>query len=231
MYKSIHPGMEKTTSNPTSLNNLEKTTRTPTGFTDQLYALIAANIKELEWLFSQNKKLFLLYGRLFYGKVLQKELAGKNLPRGARILHIGCGALPYTAYHLALQGYSIDAVDSDRYAIAQAQHLIHALGLESKIRLINQNGMHTSSKDYDAIWISLHVTDKTKVLNNAVKQARPGTWIIYREPRAWLSLIYTNINPDPALDALRQSSLNHCLGKKSVSIKTPERKLNNGKND
>ncbi len=231
MNKSIHPGFENLTSNQTLIKIKEKNLCRSISFTDYLYGLIATVIKRLERLFSRNKSLFLLYGMLFYGKVLQKELAEKNLPQGARVLHIGCGALPYTAYYLARQGYSIDAVDSDQYAIAHAQHLIHSLGLESQIRLINQNGMHTSSKDYDAIWISLHVTDKTKVLKKAVKQACPGTWIIYREPRAWLSLIYNNIPPDPALDALRQSSVNHCLGKKSVSIQLTERIPRYGRND
>ena len=231
MNKSIHSGFENLTPNPSLLIFRPKKRTSSTRFSDHLYGIIAAVIKGLERLFSQNKKLFLLYGTLFYHKVLQKELAEKNLPHGARILHIGCGALPYTAYYLARRGYSIDAVDYDHNAVTRAQRLIHSLGLGSQIRVFKQNGTHTSSKSYDAIWISLHVADKNKVLINTVKQARSGTWIIYREPRPWLSLIYKNVKPSPTLDANRLSSVNHRLGKKSVSLQIPERIPSYAKND
>lgn len=230
MRESIHPGFDDLTHNPYLSHYRADYIHTRTRSKNHLYASAASIIKGLEAIFSRNKVLFLLYGTLFYRSVLKRELGGKTLPPSARILHIGAGALPYTAYYLAKKRYHIDAIDCDEQAVARAKYLIESLRMTDQVKLIHLDGTQILSKDYDAIWISLHVSDKKKVLKNVIHHAKQGAWIIYREPRSWLSLIYTNITLGPVCDKQVPLSVNHWLGKKSVSIQITESKLGYGKN-
>ena len=175
-------------------------------------------VKWLEECFSAQVRLFRWYGDLFYGKVLDRELGMIEIRPGARVLHIGMGALPYTACYLARRGFRVDAVDHDGRVLAPARHLVRASGVADRVTVIKQEGLQVDPAPYGAIWISLHVCRKEDILERLVRKAGPDCWIVYREPRGWLRRLYPSAGRSVVGLAERRRVAVHRLCKESVAI-------------
>lgn len=189
------------------------------GMRSRTFDLSAGVIKWLEHRLSAKIWLFKWYGRLFYQRVVERELGLTRLEPGARVLHIGAGALPYTAYYLARRGYRIDAVDHDGQMLGRARQLLEATGLSSRVQLLEQDGLEVEASPYCAIWISLHLRCKEAVLERLARIAVPGTWIVFREPRSWLKLFYSSVERPFDLPGWRSAACAHRLGKQSIAIR------------
>ncbi len=188
-------------------------------FRDLTFRSSAGVIKRLERIFSTDARLFRWYGGLFYGRVLERELRLIALAPGERVLHIGAGALPYTACFLAARGHEVDAVDSDPRTLARARAMVQACGVAGRVWLLEQDGLRVAARGYAAIWVSLHVSPKGAILERLLHAASPGCWIVYREPRSWLRLFY-HCSPLASPDVeLQQATCAHRLGKQSVALR------------
>jgi len=127
-----------------------------------------------------------LYSYLFYEDLLEKELALADLEKAASVLHIGCGACPYTALYLAQKGCRVDACDCCMDAVYKAQTVVAKQGYSSKITIFPRNGTSIDCSIYDAVWISLNTYPKKKVILQALKTMKPGGKLIYRNNPPWL---------------------------------------------
>lgn len=127
-----------------------------------------------------------LYAGLFYEDMLNQEFAMADLHAGASVLHIGCGAYPYTALYLAKKGCYVDACDCNEEAVDKAQALIEKEGYSSSIKLLAKNGLHLDCANYDAIWLSLNICPKEKLIFQALKTMSPAGKLIYRNNPQWL---------------------------------------------
>ncbi len=181
----------------------------------------AGVVKWLEEGFSAQVRLSRWYGDLFYGQVLDRELDMIEIEPGARVLHIGMGALPYTACYLARRGFLVDAVDHDRRVLGRARHQVRATGVADRVTVMEQDGLQVDASSYAAIWLSLHVYPKQAVLERLLRTARAGCWIVYREPRNWLKLLYHSAGALPTWAALRRGVSAHRLSKESIALRTP----------
>ena len=193
--------------------------REPGGFKETAFRLSAGVIKWLERRFSTTLGLFRWYGERFYRQVLEDELDLTRLAQGARVLHIGAGALPYTAWYLAERGYLVDAIDHDPQTPSCAQKLLAETGVADRVRVMAQDGLRVDATDYAAIWISLHVCHKEEILARLIRTAKPGCWIIYREPRNWLNLFYRGVHRSFGPSGQPEGSCTHRLGKQSIAIR------------
>lgn len=189
------------------------------GLREITYGAFAGSVKGLEECFSAHVRLFRWYGDFFYGEVLDRELGMIEIGPGARVLHIGMGALPYTACYLARRGFLVDAVDHDGRVLAPARHLVRATGLAERVTVIKQDGLQVDPAPYGAIWISLHVCRKRDILERLVRKARPGCWIVYREPRGWLRRLYPSAGRSVDELAEKRRVAVHRLSKESVAIR------------
>ena len=198
-------------------------TPTYTSVWDQLreavYNRSAAVVKALEQRFVATPGLFLWYGRRFYSEMLGRELDMLQLRPGARVLHIGAGALPFTAYYLAERGYHVDAIDHDARTLAPARRLLQILGVADRVHVAQLDGLSVDAGGYDAVWISLHVSDKELILERLLEQVRPGGWVVYREPRDWLERYY-HTTPYPAhwAERARRTGCTQPMGKQSFAL-------------
>jgi|GEM_PF-704606 len=152
--------------------------------------LIGTVIKRVERWLSSDLDRFRWYGDRFYKAVLEQELAATDLVAGSRVLHVGVGALPYTAFYLAQHGIEVDAVDNDARMPERARRLLEKTGVAHRVNVMEADGRDVDPVPYDAVWVSLNVSPKETVIERLVAAARPGTWIVSREPRGWLRLFY-----------------------------------------
>lgn len=86
-----------------------------------------------------------------------------------RLVHIGCGALPFTGLYMAKFFDEVVLVDIDPAAIAAAQNLVTAMKL-THVSARLENGKDTPLKADDVVLIASMVLDKTDVFENASKQ-------------------------------------------------------------
>ncbi len=129
-----------------------------------------------------------LYFNLFYRNMLAKELALASLKPGASVLHIGGGAYPYTAIFLAQRGYRVHACDCDITAVEISKKLVARSGLIDQISIIHENGCKVDSSGYDAVWVSLNICPKERVLEQSWASLKDGGTLVYRRLPAWLKL-------------------------------------------
>ena len=129
-----------------------------------------------------------IYFNVFYKSMLAKEVTLAGLKPGARVLHIGGGAYPFTALYLAGNGYRVDACDCNSTAVEISRNLVKKNGFEDLITIVHDNGCRVDSSDYDAVWISLNICPKERVLEQSWKRLKQDGLLIYRKFPAWLAL-------------------------------------------
>ncbi len=153
------------------------------------------------------------YSSLFYKSMTEKEIKAADIAKGSRILHIGCGPMPFTAEVLARWGAQVTAVDIDPLSASRAQRLFASLGLSSQITVKTGNGLDDDPSKYDGIWISLHVSPKETLTAHLLSEMKPGAVLVVRNPRSWLRVFYPSTP-----DAENQHQVRQRLGKVSTVI-------------
>jgi 2-polyprenyl-3-methyl-5-hydroxy-6-metoxy-1,4-benzoquinol methylase len=129
-----------------------------------------------------------LYFNVFYRTMLAREVALASLKPGASVLHIGGGAYPYTAIFLARRGYRVQACDCDSTAVEISKKLVVKSGLIDQISISYENGCKVDSSGYDAVWVSLNICPKERVLEQSWASLKEGGILVYRRLPAWLAL-------------------------------------------
>ncbi len=184
-------------------------------------SIVVRIIQLFEWLGIRWPVFGDWYRRLFYERMINAEAEKCGLRPGMKILHIGSGPLPITSISLSLVGFSVVAVDSDPTAIQEARKKVEEMGLCRKIKFLLADGADISSGGFDAVWISLHVQQKEKVLKRAYSELKPGGKIVFRNPRDWLSLIYPRIDMKQVFSGVECSKLRQKIGKETIVIEKP----------
>ncbi len=128
------------------------------------------------------------YFNIFYKSMLEKEIALIGLKPGALILHIGGGAYPFTALYLARHGYRVDACDCNSAAVEISKNLVKKSGFEDLIAIVHENGCRVDCSGYDAVWVSLNICPKERVLEQSWESLEQGGLLVYRKLPAWLAL-------------------------------------------
>jgi len=141
--------------------------------------------QKLESIAARSAFVACLYHKIFYKKMLEKEFYLAKLKPGSTVLHIGSGAYPYTAFYLADKGFKVEALDCSESAVAEAENLIKERGYEDKIKLFYGNGVNLKGRTYDAIWVSINISPKEKVLQNAYLLLKDKGVLVYRNLPPW----------------------------------------------
>jgi len=110
-----------------------------------------------------------------------KEIKMSKLEKNENILHIGCGAIPYTTIILA-EKLKCNVVGIDKYedVIINANKLLKRMGLQDKINLKQGDGENYDITNYDAVIISYGIGNTDIVLKNVISKAKTNTKIILR---------------------------------------------------
>lgn len=126
-----------------------------------------------------------------YKRIVARELAEAAINETDTLLQIGCGAIPFTAIHLAaLSRAHIIAIDNDAAAVTQARQLITALGLNSRIEIRQAEGTEVACGNCNAVFVALQARPKAAILAHLLNTCPPGARFIFRAPTQRFSSQY-----------------------------------------
>ncbi len=147
----------------------------------------------LEKVLHDNHSLFRLYAAP-YENVVKREIKLGDISSNDTILNLGCGALPFTAVHLAeVSGAEVYAVDKDKTALIRGKKLVQSMGLSHRIHFLKDDCMEDVPVHFDKALVALQVEPKLRVVENLLFE-RNGP-VIVRAPRKRFEDTYGEI-PD-----------------------------------
>ena len=160
-----------------------------------------------------------IYFYLFYKSMLQRELDISGLKPRAKVLHIGSGPSPYTALFLGRKGFKVEAIDCNNCAVREASLVVKQNGMQENIKVACGDGCTFKQKKYDAVWVSLNVYPKEKVLRQALGSLKNGGVLIYRNLPRWLSVLFKQSFNDSWPECFQTSVTGGNLGTESVLVR------------
>ena len=158
------------------------------------------------------------YRDRFYYQLVKRELKSVVLNSGAKVLHIGCGPLPMTALYLAEMGFCVDAIDYDSAAARSACKKVSQSLYNKCINVWKADGKDVDCSPYDAVWISLAVSNKREIVTRALQTLRPGVPVLYRNYQGLLSLLYPRLNVNDIGFECNHRCVTHSLGKETIIV-------------
>jgi len=182
-----------------------------------LLAPVNAVVNWIEHIGAQGRWRGKWYHDRFYRRLIERELKSISLSPGATVLHIGCGPLPMTAIYLAKMGFQVKAIDYDAAAVRSAREVV-GLSYEEKITVCEADGRNINCSSFDAVWISLVVGEKRKIVGQALKTLRPGAPVLYRNYRGPLMALYPRLHIDDIGVECESRRITHALGKETVIV-------------
>lgn len=125
-----------------------------------------------------------LYSR-FFRRVVEKEIELAEITEKDTILNIGCGAVPFTAYYLALlSGAKVWAVDCDDEAIEKASFFLqHLNGAASRVKLVREEGSSFVPENFTAAVVALQAEPKEEIFHHLIKTAPSGGRLVFRQAK------------------------------------------------
>lgn len=118
-----------------------------------------------------------------YRQVVQREAGLAGITARDRVLNVGCGAVPFTAIHLAeLTGAAIRAVDRDPGAVERARHCLRKLGLGSRVEVAWEDSARGYPGDFSVALVALQAEPKELIFQNLFARSLPGTRLVFRRP-------------------------------------------------
>ncbi len=135
--------------------------------------------------------------RIYYKRLVAKEIAIATISQNDHILCIGGGPFPGTAIEIAEQtGAHVTVVDKDPEAVEISRKVVSRLRLDNRIQVIQANGENVSAHRYSLVHIALQVYPKEEVLANICHQITPNTRILMRKTKVIFSHILYGIETD-----------------------------------
>ncbi len=127
------------------------------------------------------KKIAEIYERVVVTEY-NREIEKFGISKSKRVLHIGCGSYPITAFVLANNNIEkIVGIDKSKFSIKSAKNIISNRGLSNQVMLKYGDGVNFPLKDFDTIIISSCSIPKWKILENIFNNAPSNCKIIARE--------------------------------------------------
>lgn len=179
-------------------------------------------VKKLEDLCIRCTPFGRIYEALFYGRLIKKEKEVAGLKPTMRVLHVGSGRLPVTAVALAKRGMQVDALDNDPKAVEGSRKFLDKAGYGDKVRVILGEGCEMDCSVYDAVFVSLHVIPRDKVIKECLESLSSTGRLLYRNPKGPLRMLYPRVNP-AELGPYSYMEIPNAQGKETVIIFKEER--------
>ncbi|PIS13552.1 MAG: hypothetical protein COT67_01170 [Candidatus Tagabacteria bacterium CG09_land_8_20_14_0_10_41_14] len=147
----------------------------------KLYEKIASKITLLEKIYIK-----------LCSKMIKNEILGTEITPADKILHIGCGSIPYTALLITNATKTpVTAIDNDPDAIRNAKILIKKTGKNYPLVTLQcADGNDIAVSDFDVIFVSNSVKPKKIILERIISSMKEGARLVYRNPIKIFGLSY-----------------------------------------
>jgi len=117
----------------------------------------------------------------FHESSVKKEIEMSNLSSSDRILHIGCGAIPYTSLVLSREINSkIVGIDCNPHVVDIANDYLKRYNLSNMIKIEMGDGKTYDVSGFDSIILSYGVDGQDLVLRHVIDSMKNGARLILR---------------------------------------------------
>ena len=117
----------------------------------------------------------------FHKFSVKKEIEMLDLSSSDKILHIGCGAIPYTSIIISREVNSkITCIDYNPHVVDIANDYLKRYNLSNKIKIETGDGKIYNVSDFDSIILSYGVDDQDLVLKHVIDSMKIGAKLILR---------------------------------------------------
>ncbi len=141
--------------------------------------MIKRIIARLEKMCSRSRLFSRIYAS-FYKRIVKREIVVANITEKDIVLHIGCGAIPYTSLHIArFTGAKVIAIDSDVKAVRSAQRVVRRRKLTSQIQVFHWDGVSPFKREFTLAFLSLQAEPKTDIIK-ALRQRMDPLRVVAR---------------------------------------------------
>jgi len=138
--------------------------------------------KQIEKMMALFPWFFRLY-RLYYRRIVEKEIHLGCISCQDRVLCIGGGPFPCTALEIAGKtGARVHVIDNDLEAVAYARRVVESLNMDNIVRVEHAEGKRLEVKSFTVVHVALQVTPREEVLKNILEKASQRVRILLREP-------------------------------------------------
>jgi len=119
----------------------------------------------------------------FHKSSVKKEIEMSNLLSSDRILHIGCGAIPYTSIVLSREVNSkVVGIDCDPRVVNIATDYLKRYNFSNMVKIEIGDGKTYNVSDFDVVILSYGIDSQDSVLRHAIDSMKEGARIILRRP-------------------------------------------------
>ena len=143
--------------------------------------------KLLDWLyyffelFANHNMLFAKMYIYYHKSSVNKEIKLAGLKSNDRIIHIGCGAIPYTSIIIVKElNTKILGIDHHKKVINHAQKFVKRIGLKDYISLKNKSGNLINLSHFNVVFISYGIGKIDIVLRHVFENIEKNGKIILR---------------------------------------------------
>ncbi len=170
--------------------------------------IIPSIVSSLEKKGAANSLLVGLYSRI-YDEVIRKEINLAGITAGDRVLHVGCGGIPFTAVKVArLTGARVWAIDRDQEAVAAAGRCVKAMKLQNQIEVVQADGCSSLPAEFDVALVALQAEPKKELLDNLLDGGASSARLVFRKPRSDLFDQYDLLPEQPPFtDVIKQNQV------------------------
>ncbi|MHA1193000.1 MAG: class I SAM-dependent methyltransferase [Promethearchaeota archaeon] len=117
----------------------------------------------------------------FHAPSVKKEIKMLNLSSSDRILHIGCGAIPYTSIGISREiDAEIVGIDCNPRVVDIATDYLKRYNLSNMVKIEIGDGKTYSISGFDVIILSYGIDGQDLVLRHAIDSMKKGARIILR---------------------------------------------------
>lgn len=138
------------------------------------------NIFELSAIyFPINAKLYLK----FHKTSVKKEIEMINISPCDKVIHIGCGSIPYTCIILSEYDLAeIVGIDQNNTAVANAKNSLKKFNLTHKVKIEQGSGVNYPISRFDLIILSYGINKPSVVLKHVIDSMGKNSKILLRKP-------------------------------------------------
>lgn len=121
----------------------------------------------------------------FHAPSVSKELSLLHIESNARVLHIGCGAIPYTSLLIAQKtGAHVTGIDHKALVVKNATHVLRRYSHTNTIYIARGEGTTYDVSSFDVVIVSYGIAEQERIVRHVISSSKPGTRILVRTSTA-----------------------------------------------
>jgi len=117
----------------------------------------------------------------FHMSSVKKEIQMAGLTKQDKILHIGCGAIPYTLIILSdVLKTKVVGIDNNQKVVNNAKNVLKKFGKHDSIIIDRADGVEYDISSFNVVIVSYGINHHDLVLKHVIDSARKNSKVIIR---------------------------------------------------